>query len=99
MVVHDAPLLAVEAIHKGEAGVEPLLWLMQLEAVVARIGGLIAAQQDLTAGHLPCGLALQEGAEVIGDCFGIRPVGWRERWQEQGPWLVEPGHGFGISTG
>ena len=75
MVVHNPPLLAIKAIHKGEAGVERLVGLMELEAVGARIGGLIAAQQDVTAGHFSCGLALQEGSEVIGDRFGIGSVG------------------------
>ena len=81
MVVRDAPLLAIKAVHKGEAGVDLLLWLMQLEAVVARISGLIAAQQDLTAGHLPRGMALEKGGEVIGDRFGAGSVGCRERWE------------------
>ena len=96
--MHNPPLLTVEAIHKGEAGIELLFGLMELEAVVTRIGGLIAAQQNLAAGYLAGGLALQKGVEVIGDRFGIGSVAWRERWQQQGPWLVEPGHGFGIST-
>ena len=74
-MVHNSPPLAVKAIHKGEAGVELLLWLMQLEAVVARIGGVIAAHHDVTAGHFAYGLALQKGGEVIGDRFRIEPVG------------------------
>ena len=73
--MHNSPLLALKAIHKGEAGVELLLWLMQLEGVVARIAGVIAAQQDVTAGHFAYGLALQKGGEVIGDRFRIGPVG------------------------
>jgi len=53
VVVHNPPLLAIKAIHKGEAGVERLVGLMELEAVGARIGGLIAAQQDVTAAPIP----------------------------------------------
>ena len=75
MVVHNSPLLAIKAIDKGEAGAELLLWLMQLEAVVARIGGFIASQQDVAAGHRPCGLALQKSGEIIGYPFRIGPVG------------------------
>ena len=97
--MHNPPLLAVEAIHKGEEGIELLFGLMELEAVVTRIGGLIAAQQNLAAGYLAGGLALQKGVEVIGDRFGIGSVAWRERGQQQGPWLVELRHGFGASTG